>query len=210
MEFEPFKLFISILILVLGLYYYTLTGCESFTNMESRRCPDILIQKGTQFYLYNSKLANVPGVNPVTFDNLEEYTEFIEWQRSQGIRCPILYVQESYDAQGNKVYKSHDSPTNIQGGLTNYPIGTAPITKLVDASRSNSDSVYNKNSYPGFDGQDQTIGTNTPLDLMYHNTSSVSANPMDSNWGGQSYTKKLVDSGYYAKDYVTKPTDETN
>jgi len=207
---EPFKLFLAIIVMLLGLYYYTVTGYENFTNQGSMRCPDLLIQKGTNFYLYNSNLANVPGVNPVTFENLEEYTEFIEWQRSQGIRCPVLYVQESYDAQGNKVYKPHASPTNIQGGLTNYPIGAAPLTKLVDASRSNSDSVYNKNSYPGFDGQDQTIGTNTPLDLMYHNTSSVSPNPMDANWGGQSYTKKLVDSGYYAEDYVTKPTTETS
>ena len=27
------------------------------------------------------------------FNNLEEYTEFLEWQRGAGIRCPVLYVQ---------------------------------------------------------------------------------------------------------------------
>jgi hypothetical protein len=26
---------------------------------------------------------------------------------------------------------------------------------------------------------------------------------MDANWGGQAYTKKLVDSGYYKEDEVS-------
>ena len=38
---------------------------------------------------------------------------------------------------------------------------------------------------------------------MYHETGSkVSPNPMDANWGGQAYTKKLVDQGYYTEDEV--------
>ena len=33
--------------------------------------------------LLNSGLAKIPGVNPVVFNNLEEYVEFTEWQRSK-------------------------------------------------------------------------------------------------------------------------------
>ena len=40
---------------------------------NQNRCPNILIQKGTELYLHNSRLANVPGVNPLKFNNLEEY-----------------------------------------------------------------------------------------------------------------------------------------
>jgi hypothetical protein len=74
---------------------------EGLTNMTNPRCPDILVQKDKKFFLYNSKVAKVPGVNPVEFDNLEDYVEFMDWQRSQGIRCPVLYLQTTYDAQGN-------------------------------------------------------------------------------------------------------------
>lgn len=184
---------------ILGLYYITVgrKTIEGFDKKENYRCPNVLIQKGNEFYLYNSNLAKVPGVNPVKFDSLEDYTEFVDWQRSQGIRCPVLYLQETYDAQGNAVYGARPSPDNLMGGL---PLGEPPITKLFDAGRD--DMPYNKNSYPAYDPQDQYIGLNTPLDRMFHDGSNVSANPMDANWGGKAYTQKLVDDGYYAEDEV--------
>lgn len=201
------KLAIIIVVFLLGLYFMCRPDViEGFDNSTMKyRCPNVLIQKGTKFYLYNSKLANVPGVNPVTFNNLEDYTEFMDWQRSQGIRCPVLYLQESYDAQGNPVYNARPSPNNLQGGLPPVPPGggySQPITKLFDAGRD--DPPYNVNSFPSYDQQDQYIGLNTPLDQMFHETgSAVSPNPMDANWGGQTYTQRLVDQGYYANDEVS-------
>jgi hypothetical protein len=189
---------------LLGLYIFSKGNVsEGFTNDSNYRCPNILIQKGTDFFLYNSNLAKVPGVNPLQFNSLEEYKEFMDWQRSQGIRCPILYLQESYDAQGNPVYAARPSPTNLQGG--NQMI-SAPLTKLFDASHS--DSPYNVNSYPGFDPLDQYVGLKTPLDQMYHEAGDVSANPMDANWAGKDYTQSLVDRGYYAEDEVLMPQAE--
>lgn len=187
------------LIFILGLYYITLgrKTIEGFDKKQHYRCPNVLIQKGNEFYLYNSNLAKVPGVNPVKFDSLEEYTEFVDWQRTKGIRCPVLYLQETYDAQGNAVYGARPSPDNLMGGL---PLGAPPITTLIDAGRD--DMPYNKNSYPAYDPQDQYIGLNTPLDQMYHDGSSISANPMDANWGGKAYTQNLVNKGYYAEDEV--------
>ncbi len=201
------KLIFIFFVFILGLYYCscpTPTKIEGFNDTVPYRCPNVLIQKGKEFYLYNSEIAKVPGVNPVTFNNLEDYVEFTEWQRSQGIRCPVLFLQESYDAQGNPVYGARPSPTDLQGGLPNKTVGTQqPITKLFDAGRD--DTPYNENSFPGFDGHDQYIGLNTPLDQMYNDTKSkTSPNPMDTNWGGQSYTQNLVDGGYYAEDEVTK------
>ena len=64
----------------------------SNNNKIPSNCPDVLIQKGKVFYLYNSKRTKVPGVNPIRFKDLEEYSEFLEWQRSQGITCPILFL----------------------------------------------------------------------------------------------------------------------
>jgi hypothetical protein len=42
------------------------------SNNSESNCPNILIQQGSQLYLYNSKKHTVPGVNPVIFNNLEE------------------------------------------------------------------------------------------------------------------------------------------
>ena len=112
-----------ILVFLIGLYFYAKSNgnkyAEGLTNNTSKqpRCPDLLIQKGSNFFLYNSKLAQVPGVNPIEFENLEDYTEFLDWQRSQGIRCPVLYLQQTYDAQGNRVYKARPSVSEPQAGL---------------------------------------------------------------------------------------------
>jgi len=111
-----------IIVFLIGVYFYARCSDPKYhegltNNGQGVRCPNLLIQKGSRIYLYNSKLAQVPGVNPVEFENLEDYTEFLDWQRSQGIRCPVLYLQHSYDAQGNPVYKVRPSVSEPQGGL---------------------------------------------------------------------------------------------
>jgi hypothetical protein len=138
-----------ILVFLIGLYFYAIYGqveyinpkyndpkyTKDFTNHEFKpkpRCPNLLIQKDSKFYLYNSKLAEVPGVNPIQFDNLEEYTEFLDWQRSQGIRCPVLYLQSTYDAQGKQVYKARPSVSEPQAGL---PPSTIQVPSTVQGTQ---------------------------------------------------------------------------
>lgn len=212
---DIFKKFIIILLFLLGIYYIiTYRTYESFDTMSDKiktRCPNILLQKGSAYFLYNSKVAKVPGVNPVRFNSLEDYTEFIDWQRGQGIRCPIMYVQESFDAQGNPVYNVRPSPNELSGGLQplllpleKNVLKYALQSKLFDAGHD--DYPFNTNSYPSFDPQNQNIGVETPLDKMFHDNTGlgkiISPNPMDQNWGGQKYTQFLVDSGFYAGNEV--------
>lgn len=221
--------FLLIVLFLIGLYFYakgtdlTYTLSEGFKPQEGNgvRCPNLLIQKGSRFYLYNSKLAEVPGVNPVEFNNLEDYSEFLDWQRSQNIRCPVLYLQETYDAQGNKVYKTRPSVSEPQAGLPpsiasssgdmilESNLGTPDVpaypnpTLLVDATRNNP--PFNTNTYPAYDQTDYYIGTTTPLDMMdvTAEEAPVSADPMHSNWGGAAYTEKLVEEGYYKENEVS-------
>ena len=219
--------YLLILVFFMGLYFYVKSSdkkfAEGFTDNNIKRCPNLLIQKDNKFYLYNSKIAKIPGVNPVEFDNLEDYTEFLDWQRSQGIRCPVLYLQQTYDAQGNPVYKVRPSVSEPQGGLPpsiasssgNIIPESSVIedvvsqkllypnpTLLVDATRN--DPPYNNNSYPAYDETSYYIGTTTPLDVMNikQENLNVSPNPMDANWGGSDYTQNLVDAGYYKDDEV--------
>ena len=138
-----YKLIIIVSLFILGLYFVSSypssysSSIEGFGGMN--RCPNILIQKGSVFYLYNSKIAKIPGVNPLQFNSLDEYVEFMDWQRSQGIRCPILYLQESYDAQGNPVLKARPSPTDLQGGLQPLigDVGTIAGTEHIGQENTN-------------------------------------------------------------------------
>lgn len=178
-------------------------------NNDKYRCPNVLIQKDKYIFLYNSHLAPVPGVNPLKFNDLNEYTEFTKWQRSQGIRCPVLFLRHSYDAQGNAVYKARPSPTDLQGGLEESkpkaPRVLAQQSLLLDANRN--DPPYNENQVPGFDSHDQYIGLDTPLDKMFNDKTGVSANPMDNNWGGDKYTRNLIKQGYYKGNEVSLYVD---
>ena len=228
--------FLFIIVFLIGLFFYAKQSSskysEGLTNntLNAPRCPNLLIQKGSKFYLYNSKIAQIPGVNPVEFNNLEDYTEFLDWQRSQNIRCPVLYLQETYDAQGNRVYKSRPSVSEPQAGLppsAAAPIGIAsqvtpmmetslePVgedaypnpTLLVDATRN--DPPYNQNSYPAYDQTSYYIGTTTPLDQMNmeQEKAPISPDPMDPNWGGAAYTEDLVEKGYYKQNNVSLYVD---
>ena len=77
------KLLIVLIVFLLGLYFYLQCPKETFINPP--RCPNTLIQKGDLIYLLNSRLARVPGVNPLIFKNLDEYTEFVKCQRANKI-----------------------------------------------------------------------------------------------------------------------------
>jgi len=169
---------------------------------NKNRCPNILIQKGSELYLHNSRLANVPGVNPLKFNNLEEYVEFTEWQRGQGIRCPVLYLQHSFDAQGKPVYKIRPSPLDLQGGL---PPVADPGAVAANANPNFIDDAdkppMNANSYPAFDPMDPNAGPAKGKNL--NKLKGLSANPMDPNWGGDAYTQSLIDAGKYSGDEVS-------
>lgn len=188
-------LILIIIVFLAGIYFVAMysdpKSLEGLTNIIGEpRCPNMLIQKGPRFYLYNSNLAQVPGVNPVEFENLEDYVEFISWQRSQGIRCPVLYLQQSYDAQGQSVYKARPSVTEPQGGLP-------PALSTQDNS-----GKFNPN-YAGSPTINQpTSGADLSNAAVLHGNEATdnmlfSANAMDDNWGGKKYTQQLIDAGYY-------------
>jgi len=215
-----YKLALIAIIFILGFYFtcnYTSKHVVEGFNISENSCPNILIQKDKELYLYNSRQARIPGVNPVVFKNLEDYVEFLDWQRSQNINCPVLFLQHSYDAQGKPVYSSRPSPTDLQGGLPStltygsdsqaLPLhlqqSEQPITKLIDSNRN--DPPYNDNSYPGYDPINLYQGDYTPLDKMFNEqekTSAKSTNPMDVNCGGVQYTTDAVKAGEFKEDEV--------
>ena len=228
-----YKLIVIGLVFLLGLYFISQSNnIETFSTDSStsgekiaENCSDVLIQKGSALFLYNSKRADIAGVNPIRFENLEEYVEFTEWQRSQGILCPILFLQHAYNAQGDSVYKARPGPTNLQGGLPDFyvtnklanpnmmppPNTSMPIQGLLANTDSSAISIPVRSSLvdqtpgetPGFDAH---YSCDSPsLDNLFNdNNNKVSPNPMDTNWGGIKYTEKLIESGYYNGSEVSK------
>lgn len=136
-------LIIGVIIFLGGIHFY-----GKYATMEkSSKCPNILMKVDSKYYLYNSKLDRVPGVNPIEFDTLEDYTDFLKWQKTVGIKCPVLHVEKIYDAQGNRVFKLRPSATDTQGGL---PPEAPPhvASKVVDTNIINETTVNPTSTSP--------------------------------------------------------------
>ena len=103
-----------VVVFIVGFYFCLtekqLVNMEHFTTEDVTNCPNILIKKGSKYLLQNTKKVMVPGVNPIQFNNLSEYEEFIKWQKSQNINCPILFLEYAYNTQGDPVYFVSPNP----------------------------------------------------------------------------------------------------
>lgn len=191
--------------IIIGIFLLGLLFCATHKNKdiiesfdENQDCPGILIQEGTKLKLFNKNKAIVPGVNPVYFNNLEEYTEFVEWQQAQGIKCPILYFQQTYTTQGERGFRMLPDTIEKNAGLSSH-VRQSETRPLYDASRD--DSPYNRNSYAGSDPQDQNIGVYTPLDKLFHSNNKESDNAMDTNWAGVKTAREDIKHGLYDEMY---------
>ena len=243
-----FRLLIVAIAIILGVYFCIsepVNNPEGFDNetvklSADEKCPNLLVQEEGGITLTNTEEKIVPGVNPMRFNNLEEYVEFIKWQRSNGVRCPVLFLQKTEDAQGEACYRARPDIADPQGGLsttslealhkkcnssipmksglngledvndTSYfkggcgnvtgtiALNTGPVdTKIVDATRN--DLPYNTGSMPSYDPSSFYQGTVTPMDKVLSEQRNLPESPsaMDNNWGGEDYTRSLIDNGMY-------------
>jgi hypothetical protein len=120
-----FTLIIIIFMVVLGQLFlinnsFNFMKLENFSAQENsipEQCPNMLIKEDNKYYLYNTKIKEIPGVNPLIFNNLEEYVDFLKLEKSKNIKCPILFLQQTYDTQGKPSFVIRPSPTELNGGL---------------------------------------------------------------------------------------------
>ena len=120
-------------------------GDKNTTNI----CGTALIKRGGKLLLFMD--PNDKDEMPIEFNTLDDYITYLDEQKSKGIECPVLFLQQENDAQGNDVYRVRPSPFNQAGGMT--PVNVVPIK---DASRANY--PYNSNQYPGIDTAGLQIG----------------------------------------------------
>ena len=176
----------------------------------------MLIEKDGKILLFNSNIAIKQDVNPIEFNNLEEYSEFIELQKSQNINCPVLYLQYTTDTQNNDLLQIKPSIFENSGGLPTKKSQTLQNkfsndyfdeNKMLDAtldSTPNSKIKFNTGMFSGYDQYNQNIGATTPLDFLYVEKTEQSRNPMDPNWGGKKYTNTALARGDYKDREVYK------
>ena len=212
---------ILVIAFLAGIYfilYYDRGNLEYLTNKRGavpenqniNGCPNLLVRKGNSLLLYNTNMPIVENKNPLPFYNLDEYINYLEIQRKNGIICPVLFLQQENDVQGNNVYRVRPNPFDLEGGLptttTLYKDDNKgmPIP-VIDAGRKNP--PYNENNYASFDPHGLHIGQYTNLDKIHDSTKleGESDNPMDTNWGGIMHTQQMVDSGKYDENNITKP-----
>jgi len=162
---------LKIILIVIGfisgllfcLSYNTKDLVEGFDNPIKKDCPNILVQKGNKIELTNTRKAKVPGVNPIYFDNLDEYTEFIKWQKANGINCPILAFKETIGANGENMFSISKELSSGKGVVMPQNLSySSRLHPLYDAN--SDDPPFNQGPYHGFDEEDQNIGIRTKLD----------------------------------------------
>ena len=142
---------------------------ESFISSE---CPNTMIKDGNKILIYNPNHPKVPGVNPIQMESLEDYEEYVGWQRANKINCPILHLEKVFNTQGEEKYQVKDdfNSENCDGGL-NHDVPnvnqTPDLGKIIDASLDNP--PYNSNEYPSYDPLDQDVGRKNVIDAYTFN-----------------------------------------
>jgi hypothetical protein len=127
---------------------------ESFVGDN---CQTTLIKDGNNILLFDSTKATVPGVNPIKLKNLDQYKEYIRWQRANHIRCPILHLEKVYTTQGSEMYEIRQNfiENNNEIG-SNIEYIDSNKKKCNDATLNHP--PFNMNQFPAYDKENQTQG----------------------------------------------------
>jgi len=143
---------------VFGIYFLYTRPPEPFI---SGQCPTTLIKDGNEFLVYNPEYAGVPGVNPIKMGSLEDYKEYVEWQRANKLNCPILHLEKVFDTQGSPMYEirpDFDQSLNIGGMNHNLPMIHSSMTPQKVMDNALDRPPFNANQYESYDKENQNIG----------------------------------------------------
>ena len=154
---------------VLLFYIYYRNSIEGFSTQQllskNKECPNKLVRKNGAIELSYSNKKRVAGVNPVEFNNLEDYKQYLEWQKANGTACPILSFQDEDKSEPSGISsitkKLTDQTRVVIPDKMSYSAREHP---LYDAGRD--DPPFNSGSFAGFDPEDQNIGVYTRLDKI--------------------------------------------
>ncbi len=179
-------------------------------------CPNVLIRKGNLLLLINTYKPPEDGVNPMVFNHLDDYILYIKTQREIGVTsCPILFLQEESNAQGENVYRVRPGPFDQQGGTQPGPaiklneiagiqqfFGEAPGASKSNFVDSAAPSAFNKGAIKPNTDVKTTMSTSA-LDL-----SLGPRGPIPSNNGKLTRVENISTDDYTSTLFnKTKPAE---
>ncbi len=171
MNMNNILLYILILVMFIWGLLFVMRQPVEPESFVGDNCQTTLIKDGNNILLYDSTKATVPGVNPIKLKSLEEYKEYINWQRANHIRCPILHLEKVYTTQGSEMYEirqnfmtpDYEKGANIEYVNDNESINTNNNTKCNDATLAHP--PFNFNQFPSYDKENQTQGNPAVMTL---------------------------------------------
>jgi len=96
-------------------------------------CPNVLIRKGNLLLLINTHRPPEDGTNPVIFNHLDDYIHYVKVQRETNNNyCPVLFLQEESNAQGQNVYRVRPGPFDQHGGAPSPELSIDEIKGVHD------------------------------------------------------------------------------
>jgi len=224
-NYSNFRFISVIFIFIIGLIYVSSNEPlkENFEN--NYKCYSLLFLKNNEIFLYNYNF-DLSYNNPKKFDSMNDYLFYIrKINKVNNMRCPILelldindisnndnvnninnYIDSNYDAY----YKTNDNTDNINNTNDTNKYNESNIFDYNNLTDGYNKEIYNKNMYPSFDKNNQSIGEETSLDKIFVSDSKISSNPMDTNWGGHKFTNKLIKENYYKDRYIITNNNNNN
>ena len=107
-------LFVGIFFLILSTWN---SGQSNSNNSEllpnPEDCPNVLLRKGKQLMLINTRRPKINGVNPIYLKGLDDYVAYMKQQNViLNQSCPILFLQQEREGHFTKM-KSIHNPTPL-------------------------------------------------------------------------------------------------
>jgi len=133
----------------------SLTPGEKYELVEESisDCPNVLIRRGNILLLINTHRPPEDGTNPIIFNHLDDYIHYVKIQHETNNNyCPVLFLQEESNAQGQNVYRVRPGPFDQHGGAPSPAIAINEIKGVHDFFKGTpgSDNVYvEKTGSPG-------------------------------------------------------------
>ena len=86
-------------------------------NEPPPTCPNLLINKGDILLLYNTLAIGPENQLIQTFKSMDEYQAYVSQQQSEGKNCPLLYLRQEVNTQGQDVYRMYTEVTMGPGAF---------------------------------------------------------------------------------------------
>ena len=190
-------------IVVMFLWFGHIEGFDNPTheNDLNNKCPTNLIKDGNKLLLYNPKLAKVPGVNPIHFNSLDEYSTYVEWQRVNKVHCPILQLDKTLENNSaTDLYSIQSvSSRSYQGNGYGTSVLNHDLPNLSDGIDNGIPRVQNPNyalDYYTSDLKDLNTLPPPPLQLNKSPNSTLSGcdSKLKPSSVSEAFSNKLINS----------------